>query len=104
MSACCSCWRSRLSWVSSPTGSSEAEGPEAPADVATRRALVTRLEAERQGPDDGSRRGPESRVVGAGLRGSRRGRSSIGRAPRLQRGGCRFDPGRLQSNGNGGET
>src|SRR4051812_36903037 len=25
-----------------------------------------------------------------------RGRSSIGRAPRLQRGGCRFEPGRLQ--------
>src|SRR6184192_3243542 len=24
-----------------------------------------------------------------------RGRSSIGRAPRLQRGGCRFEPGRL---------
>src|SRR4051794_33539879 len=24
-----------------------------------------------------------------------RGRSSIGRAPRLQRGGCQFDPGRL---------
>src|SRR6476620_8907506 len=29
------------------------------------------------------------------LRPKRRGRSSIGRAPRLQRGGCRFGPGRL---------
>jgi hypothetical protein len=36
-----------------------------------------------------------------------RGRSSIGRAPRLQRGGCRFEPDRLQFlllNGFGGES
>ena len=31
------------------------------------------------------------------IRNAPRGRSSIGRAPRLQRGGCRFDPGRLHS-------
>ena len=30
-------------------------------------------------------------------RGRKRGRSSIGRAPGLQPGGCRFDPGRLHS-------
>ena len=31
------------------------------------------------------------------LRSGARGRSSTGRAPALQAGGCRFDPGRLQS-------